>query len=362
MLLLIPAFVTNFTEMTTLITNNEIRASIMLITSNEVFRESVEGLEVEIDQEIFIYDKDEKEVHEIYTINGIKIQRKLGQINSTDEKFAWSSGINTNFNARRSNFYGITLRGVVQFNTDIKARPEYKTKVPYFPNNETYLVNDYVYGICIDVLKELESELNFTTLIFKRKTEAWGFVQEWPNGTFTGSGMVGDIFFKRADLVVTSLSIIPERAKYVDFLPPLVSKIRGIFIAREASFESIQIATFARPFRNELWIALFGLICLIMIFKMAVFINLGEGENNKFIWISRIGELFWSTFAGFFSGKPGVSQVDTKYSYKFILLFSLLCGTITWIYYRSYLSALFAVSKRIYPFHDLRTFSETNWR
>ena len=51
----------------------------MLITSNEVFRESVEGLEVEIDQEIFIYDKDEKEVHEIYTINGVKIQRKLGQ-------------------------------------------------------------------------------------------------------------------------------------------------------------------------------------------------------------------------------------------------------------------------------------------
>ena len=94
---------------------------------------------------------------------------------------------------------------------------------PYFPNNETYLINDYVYGICVDVLKELESELNFTTLIFKRKTEAWGFVQEWPNGTFTGSGMVGDIFSKRADLVVTSLSIIPERAQYVDFLPPLLN-------------------------------------------------------------------------------------------------------------------------------------------
>ena len=41
----------------------------MLITSNEVFRESIKRLEVEIDQEIFIYNKDEKEVHEIYTIN-----------------------------------------------------------------------------------------------------------------------------------------------------------------------------------------------------------------------------------------------------------------------------------------------------
>ena len=154
--------------MTTLI-NKKIKGSIMLITSNEVFRESVEGLEVEIDQEIFIYDKDEKEVHEIYTINGIKIQRKLGQINSINEKFIWNKVYNTNFNARRSNFHGITLRGVVQFNTDIKAKSEYKTKAPYFPNNETYLVNDYVYGICVDVLKELESELNFTTLIFKRK-------------------------------------------------------------------------------------------------------------------------------------------------------------------------------------------------
>ena len=73
----------------------------MLITSNEVFRESIKRLEVEIDQEIFIYDKDEKEVYEIYIINGVKIQQKLGKIDSINEKFIWNKVYNANFNARR---------------------------------------------------------------------------------------------------------------------------------------------------------------------------------------------------------------------------------------------------------------------
>ena len=49
-------------------------------------------------------------------------------------------------------------------------------------------VNGYTYGIFNDVLEALQSQLNFTSNLYKRKKTAWGYIFPQPNGTFRGTG------------------------------------------------------------------------------------------------------------------------------------------------------------------------------
>ena len=51
-------------------------------------------------------------------------------------------------------------------------------------------VNGYTYGIFNDVLEALQSQLNFTSNLYKRKKTAWGYIFPQPNGTFRGTGNI----------------------------------------------------------------------------------------------------------------------------------------------------------------------------
>ena len=95
---------------------------------------------------------------------------------------------------RRGNFYGIQLKGMVDFEppmTDFTK--DYKSKVKYFPNNETYDVTDVSIGVFIDALKSLESTLNFSTRLYQRKDGAWGLPKKLPNGTIHTGGILQNI-------------------------------------------------------------------------------------------------------------------------------------------------------------------------
>ena len=59
---------------------------------------------------------------------------------------------------------------------------------PYFPNNETHQINGYLYGIFNDILENLQTQLNFSTDLYKRKDSVWGFIYPQSNGTFIGTG------------------------------------------------------------------------------------------------------------------------------------------------------------------------------
>ena len=116
-------------------------------------------------------------------------------------------------------------------------------------NNETYLVTDYVSGLYYDILKEVQSQLNFTTSLYKRKVVAWGLVYPLANGSFDATGMVGDLFFQRVDLVVASLTIIKERALYIDMLMPIASENVGLYIQSQNSKGTFDFGLLFSPFR-----------------------------------------------------------------------------------------------------------------
>ena len=80
------------------------------------------------------------------------------------------------------------------------------------------------------MLQELESQLNFTTGLFKRKPGGWGYVYPQNDGSYKATGMIGDIFFKRADIAVAPLTIKLKRGIYVDYAISFTKEPVGLYI------------------------------------------------------------------------------------------------------------------------------------
>ena len=141
----------------------------------------------------------------------------------------WNPEISSNFIRRRSNFQGITLKVMTEFEgLSINANSTYLTNAPYFPENQTYLLNGFTYGMYQEVLELLEDQLNFTSQIFKRKDGQWGMVYPQEDGTYKTSGFIGDLFLKNADFAIGNVIILEVRAQFVDYLPA-VGKYQGMF-------------------------------------------------------------------------------------------------------------------------------------
>ena len=95
------------------------------INLNKVFLES----NLEINQPIYFYNQDTHEVMESYTINNYKIHRNIGKV--TKSGFEWT--MNSNFLQRRSDFHGLILKAMVEFEgLDMNVDNSYLTSAPFF--------------------------------------------------------------------------------------------------------------------------------------------------------------------------------------------------------------------------------------
>ena len=167
---------------------------ILMLTDNK-FNEIYETLEVEIDQPVYFYKTSTQEIFEKYVINNKDVRSKLGSISNKKKQFLWEKDVNPNLILRRANFHGLRLKAMVEFSgSSMGADPAYVDKAPYFSNNQTFLVNGYTYGKFNDVLETLQSQLNFTSDLYKRKEPAWGYIYPQPNGTYRGTGIIKNIF------------------------------------------------------------------------------------------------------------------------------------------------------------------------
>ena len=195
--------------------------TIVLLITDSLQKHNLKNLKILIHQQILFYFDDTQELFEAYTINDSNIVRRLGFV-ANESLFQWDKDVNSNFVRRRSNFQGVSLKAMTEFDgNSINANPSFLTDAPYFPENETYLLNGFTYGIYHDVLNVLQDHLNFSTQLFKRKDGAWGMVYPQDDGTFKTVGFVGDLFLKKADFAIASLIIMGNRSQFVDFLPTM---------------------------------------------------------------------------------------------------------------------------------------------
>ena len=107
----------------------------------------------------------------------------------------------------------------------------------------------FLLGIYHDVLQELESQLNFTTALFKRKDGGWGNVYPQNDGSYKAPGMIGDIFFKRADIVLAAVTINLKRGLYIDYSISITKERVGLYIKSKNLKEDFDFHLLLSPFR-----------------------------------------------------------------------------------------------------------------
>ena len=244
-------FVNNVNEFKdTFHTTLKLISTLIVIVRNQNFDDLFQALKIPINKKVYFIKESTKEVHETYIIINKVIQNKLGTFSALNHNFIWEENIKQDFLERRSNFHGLTLTAMTEMTgNDMKLHKNYTEIAEFFPNNDTYLVTGFTDGIYNDIVTGLQNQLNFTIQFYKRKKVAWGFVYPQEDGTYKATGMVGDLFFGRVDMVVASMVMLHQRALYIDYLVPLSKYTVGLFISKDATKGYIHYDIYFSPFR-----------------------------------------------------------------------------------------------------------------
>ena len=307
-------FMQDLNKTTSISLNNALRQFNNIFLVYKDFIQDKQHLKLEISQKVYFLDESSNEVFEKYEINAITVKTKLGKVDN--KTFVWEPGINQDFMERRSDFQGETLKVLTEdYGTNLLLDSTYKTKAPFYPSNQTYLVNGYISGLYYDILHELEKHLNFKSVIYKRKVTSWGFVYPQDNGSFIGTGIVGDIYFKRADLIVAPLTATYSRSLHIDFMPPISPQIIALWIANQDSQEDFDFDTFLTPLNFDLWIAILFATLGLTFLKSYVLSNSKLTE----IKVSDVVCFSWTSFIGFFGGWTNCKLTKLPFSFLYFV-------------------------------------------
>ena len=224
-------------------------ASTIIILIDELhFDTLMQNLKVEIDTKLYVIKRSTFEVFETYCINSVTVQEKLGIL--IDGLMKWAKNIEKSFSLRRSNFHGKQIIAMTEeTGVSIMFDPLYKKQAQFIPENNTYLVNGFVSGVNYDILIYLEKELNFSTRLYKRKDGEWGYVSKQQNETYSAFGMVGNLYYQEADMIVADLTMTLHRTPYIDFLIAMSTDDAGLFLTSQVSGMAFDFDVFFAPFR-----------------------------------------------------------------------------------------------------------------
>ncbi|CAF4920372.1 unnamed protein product [Pieris macdunnoughi] len=188
-------------------------------------------------------------------------------------------------------------------------------------------------GFCMDLLTYLSRAINFTfslalspdgqfgSYAFKNISQP-GSKKEW-------TGLIGELVYERADMIVAPLTINPERAEFIEFSKPF--KYQGITILEKKPSRSSTLVSFLQPFSNTLWILVMVSVHVVALvlylldrfspfgrFKLAnidgteedalnlssaiwfawgVLLNSGIGEGTPRSFSARVLGMVWAGFA-----------------------------------------------------------------
>ncbi|XP_060147132.1 glutamate receptor ionotropic, NMDA 2C isoform X3 [Globicephala melas] len=130
-------------------------------------------------------------------------------------------------------------------------------------------------GFCIDILKKLAKVVKFSYDLYlvtngkhgKRVRGVW-------------NGMIGEVYYKRADMAIGSLTINEERSEIVDFSVPFVETGISVMVAR--SNGTVSPSAFLEPYSPAVWVMMF-VMCLtvvaITVFMFEYFSPVSYNQN-----------------------------------------------------------------------------------
>ncbi|KAL4648114.1 glutamate receptor ionotropic, NMDA 2C-like [Arapaima gigas] len=118
-------------------------------------------------------------------------------------------------------------------------------------------------GFCIDILKKLSRTIKFSYDLYLVTNGKHG---KMVKGVW--NGMIGEVFYKRADMAIGSLTINEERSEIIDFSVPFVETGISVMVAR--SNGTVSPSAFLEPYSPAVWVMMF-VMCLTVV-AVTVFI------------------------------------------------------------------------------------------
>ena len=332
--------------------------AIVVISEDQLFENIMSSLNVQINKEVYLFKISSSQLFETYHVNNVHVKRLLGHFKPKSRIFTWEENVDQNLITRRSDFQGLILKsGSNLSGVRLKLDLSYMKKTaPYYSENDTYLVNGYTSGIYQDILEIIQNRLNFSVLLYLRGDRVWGNGFSMPNGTKYATGLIGDLYYNRVDMALAGFYIKHSRGLVIDYFPPLEPFTIGIYTPIIGDSKSYNFEAFLSIFSKELWIVI--LLTAFIIASMKLFLLHMHGS----VRIIDIIVFLWTSFIANFGGVPTSTSIDSKRSYRILLFSSLIGGVVIMVMFRSRLTAELSVTIKKYPFTDMESFSETNWR
>ncbi|KFZ52195.1 Glutamate receptor ionotropic, NMDA 2C, partial [Antrostomus carolinensis] len=140
-------------------------------------------------------------------------------------------------------------------------------------------------GFCIDILKKLAKAVKFSYDLYLVTNGKHGKIVR---GVW--NGMIGEVYYKRADMAIGSLTINEERSEIVDFSVPFVETGISVMVAR--SNGTVSPSAFLEPYSPAVWVMMF-VMCLtvvaVTVFVFEYFSPVGPGGPSftigKSVWL-----------------------------------------------------------------------------
>uniref|UniRef100_A0AAY4ASP4 Glutamate receptor n=1 Tax=Denticeps clupeoides TaxID=299321 RepID=A0AAY4ASP4_9TELE len=112
-------------------------------------------------------------------------------------------------------------------------------------------------GFCIDILKKLSRNIKFSYDLYLVTNGKHG---KLVRGIW--NGMIGEVFYRRADMAIGSLTINEERSEIIDFSVPFVETGISVMVAR--SNGTVSPSAFLEPYSPAVWVMMF-VMCLTVV-------------------------------------------------------------------------------------------------
>uniref|UniRef100_A0A8C3HC10 Glutamate receptor n=1 Tax=Chrysemys picta bellii TaxID=8478 RepID=A0A8C3HC10_CHRPI len=178
-------------------------------------------------------------------------------------------------------------------------------------------------GFCIDILKRLAKTVGFTYDLYLVTNGKHG---KKIDGVW--NGMIGEVFYLRADMAIGSLTINEERSEIIDFSVPFVET--GISVMVSRSNGTVSPSAFLEPYSPAVWVMMF-VMCLTVV-AVTVFIfeyfspvgynrSLADGKRtggSKFT----IGKSIWLLWALVFNNSVPVENPKGTTSKIMVLIWA----------------------------------------
>ncbi|CAG5124472.1 unnamed protein product, partial [Candidula unifasciata] len=211
-------------------------------------------------------------------------------------------------------------------------------------------------GLCMDMLKLMETVMNFTAEIIEPKDGEWGKPLRNDSTLFTG--LVGQLQRQEVDMVVAPLAMDGERDNVIDFAYPFFTDYTTVVFKRQDP-NSSKWLTLIRPFKWQvhltIWISMISVAILITILERRNPYYQANSQKSAFDnFIDSICYLFGSLLT------QGGEELPTSTTGLTLVSFWLMFSVIVASTYSGNLIAFLTVNLDTLPFDSLQSMLDQN--